>query len=63
MSKAKIILVALLILILAGVVAYRRRWSIYPQVTSPHLNYTGGDITIVNAKIWTGTRTPCGKPP
>ncbi|MBE9481210.1 MAG: hypothetical protein IMY69_05900, partial [Bacteroidetes bacterium] len=49
----KIILIVI-ILIIVGFLINHYRYSIYALLTSRGLNYEGGDITITNARIWTG---------
>ena len=49
----KIILIVI-ISIIVGFLIYHYRYSIYALLTSRGLNYEGGDITITNARIWTG---------
>jgi len=53
-KTAKIIVLVVAVLLLAGVLAYHYRWSLISYISSPGINSRGGDITITNARIWTG---------
>lgn len=52
--KWSIILLVVIIVATAGVLVYRFRLPLYAKFTSRKLNSKGGDITITNARIWTG---------
>lgn len=56
MKKRKI-LIAIGVLIVIGILIYFFRWDLYFMYTSKGINKKGGDITIINAKIWTGDST------
>ncbi|MBL7128421.1 MAG: amidohydrolase [Ignavibacteria bacterium] len=53
-SKLKFIIPATAVLIIIIVLIYHFRLELYSFFTSRGLNYEGGDITITNARIWTG---------
>ena len=55
MKKKKHLLIFIIIgICILAVIGYIMRWDIYFLVTSKGINEKGGDITITNAKIWTG---------
>lgn len=53
-KKWKIIILAAVLLVVIGFLLDRYWLYIYHLLTSRELNSEGGDITIINAKIWTG---------
>ena len=53
-SKLKFIIPATAVLIIIIVLIYHFRLELYSFLTSRGLNYEGEDITITNARIWTG---------
>lgn len=52
--KKSTIFVILGIIVIIAVISYFLRWNIYFWYTSKGINEKGGDVTIMNAKIWTG---------
>jgi hypothetical protein len=55
MKKKWILIITLtVVLVIVGLWAYQNRWSLYLYLTSRGINSKGRDITIINAKIWTG---------
>jgi len=53
-NKLKYIIPPVVVLIIIVFLVYHFRLEIYSYFTSRGLNYKGGDITITNARIWTG---------